>query len=557
MRDRTSFEEWISGRAVTLPRRVRALAAHRGDAGTPTSSRRHDESGAVLVLALVFLLTVSLIVTGLLTWVGTSLHDTGVFSNERNVEFAATDAVNLAIQNTRYSFDPYTLLDASSPQSCLAPAYPVSNEQASIAVYCTMVWQPFSANTRIITYSACLSGGSATACAATPLLQAVVAFDDNQVGSVAPSLLPQQCTQIKQGGYCGESMTQLSWQWNPVVPAVSSVSPASGQSGGGATVNIYGTGFTSNATVSFLQESGGAPVDPANESGYNPPVSATLVSNPPLSCAVPSCIQVTSPVVLSGTTYFVTVTTPGGTSAFSAVFSYNIPVSPTPVVVGLSGAVTGGSITGGNTVTALGSNFWAPSSTVPVQMYFCPVAGGSCVGSPSNGTNGVVVSLPQSGSQYETVSALSPPVSGPASYYVEVEVNNVYSAPTSAAEFAYDVQVPIITSVSPTTPVAPNGTLTITGYNFIANMTVGFCPYLPPPANQPPYYDANCVSGGGNSMATIQPLSTTQLTVTVPNLGGAAGTIYFPVLELPPPYTGSSHERALPYVEPADEFTYS
>ncbi|MFZ0249039.1 MAG: IPT/TIG domain-containing protein, partial [Acidimicrobiales bacterium] len=496
------------------------------------SQHEADESGAILVFALVFLVAVSLIVTALLTFVGTSLHDSNAFSNERNVESAATNAVNLAIQNTRYNFDTYALLDSASPKSCLPGGYQVSNEQSMISVYCTMVWQPFNAETRTITYSACVNGPSVTAttCAAAPLLQAVIAFGDNQTG-VAPSLGPQQCTPISQGGYCGESMTQLSWQWNPLVPVVSAVSPTGGQSSGGTTVTITGSNFTSGATVSFLQESGGNPVNPSNQQGYNPPVSATLVSNPPSNCAPPSstCLQVTSPTVLSGTTYFVTVTTPGGTSAFSAVFSYNTPTVPTPTVAGLSGSVTSGSITGYSTVTVLGTNFWAPNIATTVLVSFCPVAGGTCQSSPSNGTSGVVVSLPETGSPYESVSALSPPVSAPAAYYVEVEVNNVKSAPNPAAEFNYTVQVPIITSVSPTTPVAPGGTLTINGYNFIPNMTVGFCPYVP---NQAPYYDANCVSGGGNSMVTVQPVTANQLVVTVPNMGGTAG-IYFPILGLP------------------------
>ena len=107
-----------------------------------------DESGAVLILALIFLIAVSLIVTGLLGWVGTSLKGTTADSYERNVEFAATDAVNLAVQNTRLAFDPYGLLDAAAPVPCLGPSptstynYLVPNEQATISVYCTMVWQP-------------------------------------------------------------------------------------------------------------------------------------------------------------------------------------------------------------------------------------------------------------------------------------------------------------------------------------------------------------------------------------------------------------------------------
>src|SRR5271167_2923032 len=76
----------------------------------------NDESGAVLILALVFLVAVSLIVIGLLGWVGTSLTATASFSNERSVETAATSAVNLYITQTRYAFATQ-LVNASPPQA--------------------------------------------------------------------------------------------------------------------------------------------------------------------------------------------------------------------------------------------------------------------------------------------------------------------------------------------------------------------------------------------------------------------------------------------------------
>ena len=88
-----------------LIRRARGLAASWGSERGAAPSRKDDESGAVIILALVFLVAVSLITTALLTWVGGSLHATGNFTDERNVEYAATNAVNLAIQNTRYVFD--------------------------------------------------------------------------------------------------------------------------------------------------------------------------------------------------------------------------------------------------------------------------------------------------------------------------------------------------------------------------------------------------------------------------------------------------------------------
>ena len=409
--------------------------------------------------------------------------------------------------------------------------------------------------TRIITYSACPSGGTGAACAADPLLQVVVGFDDEPPGTVAPSIHPTKCTPIADNGSCGDSMTQLSWQWNSVVPVVSSISPLSGPVTGGTTIQINGAGFISGETVNLIQESGGAPVNPINENGYNPPVSATVVSSPPPTCALPTCIEAISPIVLSAGSYFVTVTTPGGTSAFSAIFTYN---AVTPFVAGLVGSVTGGSVTGGNTVTIEGTGFWA-TSAAPAQVFFCPTGGGSCVASPSNTTNGVVISLPQGTSPYETITAQSPAVgpSGVGTYYVQVEVNNLFSQLPNVAVFTYSELVPIITGVTPQTPVAQGGSITITGFNFVTGVYVGFCQQT----TTSPYYNQNCVNAGGNAgglqPTAVTPVSTNQIVVTVPNLGGASGTVYYPIVALGLPPYAPQNQPGDPYNEPADEFTFS
>ena len=68
----------LSGRSPRVVGRrtvVGSTSPFRGAA----HNRTEDESGAVLILALVFLVSVSLIVTGLLTWVGTSLTRPGAF----------------------------------------------------------------------------------------------------------------------------------------------------------------------------------------------------------------------------------------------------------------------------------------------------------------------------------------------------------------------------------------------------------------------------------------------------------------------------------------------
>ena len=413
--------------------RVRALASRRRSERSATPA--DDESGAILVLALVFLVAVSLIVTGLLTFVGTSLSATGTFQNERNVEYALTDAVNLAIQNTRYQFDagsPTPFLNNPSPELCAT--YSVPNETVSVDAYCSMVWQPFSANTRVFTYVACPAPAQSVAtsaedCAAQPLLQDIVAFYDYPTGGAAsPSPNPTPCTPIQPingspgNGSCGETMTQISWQWSPVVPHVNAVSPSSGPTSGGTTVTIQGTGFTSGMTVNFIQQG-------VTGTSYNAPAVATVLTNPAPGCAVPTCIQVTSPSIIAGTAYFITVATTGGTSqtsassssAFVPTFTYN---AVRPTVTGLVGT-TAGSTIGNTTITIQGTGFWNASNNpqFPAQVFFCPTGGGACVA-------GSVVSIlpPPTGSNLDTMTALTPAVNSAGTYYVQVEVFNLYSS---------------------------------------------------------------------------------------------------------------------------------
>ncbi len=537
----------VSTRHGRLDQRARALVPSWRSTRA-AQARGTDESGAILVLALVFLVAVSLIVTALLTWMGTSLSATGSFTFERNVEYAATDAVNLAIQNTRFSFDvgsPTPFLNNATPEACAA--YTTSGQ--SVDVYCSMLWQPYSANTRVFTYSACSAGSPSDAspadCAAKPLLQAIVAFDDYPPGVAAPSPNPTPCQPISKNGSCGLSMTQVSWQWRPVVPAITSLSPSTGSITGGATVTIRGSGFAAGETVNFVLENPLA-------GSYNPPVAASVVANPAPGCALPTCLQVTSPMVTNGFAYYVEVITPGGTSqtvsndytSFVPTFTYS-PVTPT--VTALLGSANG-SITGGTPVTIQGTGFWStPNNQYPARVYFCPTGGGSCV-------PGTVVSIapPVPGSNISTMSALTPAVSSASTYYVQVESYNQNSTQTNVI-FTYVVQVPLIISLSPSSG-GTGSTLTISGANFLTGSKVGFC------ADTNGNFNATCqTSGTGQIAATIVSLNSTQITVTVPSM--TAGT-YYPIVTLPsqystPPLGTGTTPPSQPYNMPADVFTHT
>jgi hypothetical protein len=501
--------------------------------------RGEGDDGAVLILALIFLLVVSLVITAILTWAGTSLTATGNFQTERNTEYGATAAVNLAVQTTRVTFDtgsPTPFLNNPTPELCATYGTP------SFHVYCTMVWQPYSSNTRVFTYSACLSGtgadASPSACAATPLLQARFAFYDYPSAGASISSTPQQCQPVSAGGACGQNVIQISWQWNPIVPAVTSISPAAGPITGGNTVTIRGTSFTGGESVNFVQQ------NPAT-GAYNPPVPATIVANPAPGCALPTCIQVTSPVVTSGTAYYVEVTTPGGTTPASSTSTFTYaPV--TPIVTGNAGT-TAGTVTGGDTVTVQGTGFWSTTNLpqYPAQIFFCLVSSGAC-------TQGSVLSVtsPGTGSTVDTMTALTPAVSVGGPYYIRVESYNLLSLPNSNVEFTYNVHVPLVISLSALSGGTASA-LTITGANFLSGSTVGFCPTGS--------YSNNACNQGSLVGATIaSPISATQVTISVPSV--PAGT-YYPIVTLP----SNSLTQGLTtqqlssqaYNQPADTFSHT
>lgn len=579
-------------RRIGLLRWHVALTKHAAHGGKRREACHAAESGAVMVLALVFLVVVSLIVAGLLTWVGTSLTANAQYANERSTEAAATSAVNLAIQNSRYSFSA-AMVNASPPVQCWGTSgtSSVTVDNVTVDVWCSMLWQPFSqtAQNRNITYSACVVPvnptpsdpvPTATSCAAAPLLQAVESFDDLPAGS-PPTPEPEQCTTSSPPNYdgsCGQSLSQVSWQWNPIVPSVTSISlntapvTALTTSGSPISMTVSGSGFVPGASVNFLQETGptpgpgvvpstpNVPTTPPNQ-GQGVIVPATVTPNS-VTCSGPNntncTLQVTVPPVTSGIYYFVAVTTPTGTSAYQAPnsgpYNYLTYTPVTPIVSSISGPVVpnvsgpGGSITGGTTITingpANGSGGFYSAPNFQVQVIFCTAS--PCITTGSNPT-GFLASHVQVQSP-SVMTALSPQVNTPSSpslsYFVQVATIGGTSTNTSDT-FTYGLQVPIIFSLSPI--IGGTGTtLTINGFNFLPNSQVG---WVPVSANDQNVTPTNLVPATTNTTGT-------QMTVTVPTLP-TPNTAYIPVIEDPSPYTPPTYPWSQPYNESADEFAFT
>lgn len=197
----------------TLRARHSARSRHlHGPRGERRSDRRADERGAVLVVAFIYLVAVSVTVLGLSNWVASDLSNTKGFANSREQHTAAQSTVELAMQNMRYT----PLIGANQTWGQFNYCWGAGGTSSltidgySFNVYCSTAWIPTSAVTRTVTIDACPTSVSAAACESPngTYLQAVVVFDDYPPGGAAP--VNGSCV---LWSWCGEGETITSWIW--------------------------------------------------------------------------------------------------------------------------------------------------------------------------------------------------------------------------------------------------------------------------------------------------------------------------------------------------------
>ena len=192
-----------------------------------------DERGATLILALIFIVSIGLIVGALSDWAMNDLNNSVKFKSASSLDYATTGVVELGIQNIRYT-PLYSDAQGTSPTCdntvtnapcqgyCWKPSSGfvsmLSNLNGfNVAVWCSTVEQLNSPITRTVTFIACkttLTSGSSSAavqaaagsCALSPLLEAQVQYDDYPPGGSAP--LTATCTTT-----CGQSAATSLWKW--------------------------------------------------------------------------------------------------------------------------------------------------------------------------------------------------------------------------------------------------------------------------------------------------------------------------------------------------------
>ena len=184
-------------------------------------ARRRNDAGSSLILALIYIVAISLIVLALASWATNDLNNTTKFSDASQFDTALRSITELGTQNIRYV--PQNTSVSSSP-GVVGPCWNVSPGTMSSEVvdgYSLAVWcqttetaqSLLTANTRTVTLYACPTNiTTGASCALTPSVTSTVTFDDYQAANSAP--LSQTCVYPN----CGFSATQNTWIWGVGYP---------------------------------------------------------------------------------------------------------------------------------------------------------------------------------------------------------------------------------------------------------------------------------------------------------------------------------------------------
>jgi hypothetical protein len=156
-----------------------------------------DETGAILILALVFVLLISVSIVALLTVGGNSLLVSSQLRTQRSIEYAADGATDAAVQAVRYSYNTYTTAADCLPESVAS----MTISGIAVTVDCSGTGPALSSQTRIVTFYACQQ----TACTSSnAIVTAQVTFDDYSATGAYSCSSASVTT-------CGTGMTINSW----------------------------------------------------------------------------------------------------------------------------------------------------------------------------------------------------------------------------------------------------------------------------------------------------------------------------------------------------------
>jgi hypothetical protein len=170
-----------------------------------------NQEGAILILALVFILLISFSVLGLLTFGGTGITDATSLQGQRALQYAADGAVTASIQSVRYSSNYYNVVNQNPTTDCLpngATSMTLDGDQITVGCTGTLALPVPQQNTRVITFYACL--GSATGTASPCLYSNAIVAATVDFQDVTSSGF-YDCSDPADSLTCGTGMTISSW----------------------------------------------------------------------------------------------------------------------------------------------------------------------------------------------------------------------------------------------------------------------------------------------------------------------------------------------------------
>jgi hypothetical protein len=201
----------------------------------PIAIPKQNEVGAVLILALVYIISISMVILALASWATNDLHNTASFNSASEIHYAVSSATNTAIESIRYAPMPSVLsssqIQAAQTSStlgngnCWLPSSglvsQLSIDNYTVAVWCNTTESLPNNPTRLVTLYACLSSlttsstaaavtAAQTSCVAKPFLTATVTFDDYPSGGAVQ--LENQCNFGVNTCGAGQALTLWSWR---------------------------------------------------------------------------------------------------------------------------------------------------------------------------------------------------------------------------------------------------------------------------------------------------------------------------------------------------------
>lgn len=216
-----------------------------------------SERGASLILALVFIVVVSVIVGAISSLALNDLRNTSHFDKATSTSTALSDIANLAIQSVRYA--PQAAPNTTGP--CFGASTNQVFNEVAVAIYCNSVPHPGSSQTRVVTMYGCLASTPMISCQGKPLLTLVESYDDYSASGT------DACTSSPGPATCGIGASTLVWTWG-ILSAV-----------GGQIVNTITVGALPTS-VSLITQN---PIMPTATATSGDPVTITSASS---SCTV-------------------------------------------------------------------------------------------------------------------------------------------------------------------------------------------------------------------------------------------------------------------------------